>query len=180
MNLPEQLQEYLKYPKLQVIDANTGLPEDEAIFDPVCQAVLITFLTGLYKATRSKESAAIISGLSNADQLIESLFENKEEVLNTLSAFTKQLPIVIKDKLLEVSKGWFAHTQQLPVEETKKESYLQNLMTTQRHEILRYLPTGLNLGELLNDETLEDKTNKMEGPISSLMHKIEGSFSTSD
>ena len=118
--------------------------------------------------------------LSNADQLIESLFENKEEVLNTLSAFTKQSPIVIKDKLLEVSKGWFAHTQQLPVEETKKESYLQNLMTTQRHEILRYLPTGLNLGELLNDETLEDKTNKMEGPISSLMHKIEGSFSTSD
>ena len=181
MNLPEQLQEYLHYPKLQLIDVNTGLPEHEEVFDAPGQAVLIAFLTGLYAGTRSKEAAAAIAVLKDADQLLKSIFENENEILNTISAFTKQPVDISKNKLTEVSKGFIAYLQQhIPAEELNKEGYLQGLMTTQRHEILRYLPTGLRLGDSLKDETLEDKSNKMEGPISSLMHKIESSFSTSD
>jgi hypothetical protein len=35
------------------------------------------------------------------------------------------------------------------------------------------------MGDIVGDESLDDKTNKMEGPVSSLMHKIETSFSGS-
>ena len=42
----------------------------------------------------------------------------------------------------------------------------------QKNNILLYLPAVLNIGELLNDSTLDDKTNKMEGPLSSLMQNI--------
>jgi len=35
----------------------------------------------------------------------------------------------------------------------------------------------LQIGKLLNDSTLDDRTNKMEGPISGLMHAIEKKFS---
>ncbi|MEO7924436.1 MAG: hypothetical protein ABIR30_12220 [Chitinophagaceae bacterium] len=46
-------------------------------------------------------------------------------------------------------------------------------MNDQRHNILVYLPAALNLGDLLKDESLDDRTNKMEGPVSNFMHKIE-------
>jgi hypothetical protein len=35
----------------------------------------------------------------------------------------------------------------------------------------------MNFGDILHDETLDDRTNKMEGPISNFMHKIEDKLS---
>ena len=179
MNLPQQLQQYLNYPALQVSDVNTGLPEDEKTFDRLSQSALITFLAGLYKVTRSKESAALISKETNAQQLLSAIFNNEEE-MKTIATYADQPIGAVKLKVAEVTNGYLVFIQQLPVEETQKEDYLQNLMSDQRHEILRYVPVGLKLGELLNDGSLEDNTNKMEGPISSLMHKIENAFSKSD
>ena len=33
------------------------------------------------------------------------------------------------------------------------------------------------MGQVLKEESLDDNTNKMEGPVSSLMHKIGSAFS---
>jgi hypothetical protein len=49
--------------------------------------------------------------------------------------------------------------------------------SNQANDILLYLPADLHMGELLNDETLDDKTNKMEGPVSSLIKSIGNAFS---
>ena len=43
--------------------------------------------------------------------------------------------------------------------------------------ILQMRPYALKMGELLHDNTLDDNTNKMEGPISSLMQSIGSVFS---
>ncbi len=180
MNLPEKLQEHLAYPKLQVIDANTGLPEDTTAFNAFSQSALISFLTGLYKSTRTKETALVISDYSDAASLLSGIFKNESELADAISAYTNESAAASKEKLMEVATGWLAFQKQIPADEKAGTDHLQNLMTSQRHEILRYLPGGLKLGDLLNDDTLEDKSNKMEGPISSLMHKIENSFSTSD
>ena len=179
MNLPQQLQEFLKYPVLQMSDVNTGLPADEKTFDRLGQATLITFLAGLYKVTRSKESAVTVSSQSDPQQLLHIIF-NGEEEMNTIAAYADQPINVVKVKIAEVSAGYLGLMQQQPVEETQGADYLLNLLTAERHEILRYVPIGLKLGELLNDGSLEDNTNKMEGPVSSLMHKIENAFSKSD
>ena len=40
------------------------------------------------------------------------------------------------------------------------------------------MPAALNMGELLHDNTLDDNTNKMEGPVSSLIQRIGSAFST--
>jgi hypothetical protein len=40
-----------------------------------------------------------------------------------------------------------------------------------------YLPEALHMGDLLHDDTLDDNTNKMEGPVSSLMRNIGSVFS---
>jgi hypothetical protein len=54
---------------------------------------------------------------------------------------------------------------------------VMSFMSGQRDNILVFLPGPLQLGEMLHDDTLDDNTNKMEGPVSSLMHKIENIFS---
>ncbi len=181
MNLPQQLQEYLKYPALQIIDANTGLPADGKAFDALGQSVLITFLAGLYKATRIKENAVVLSSQTNATQLINTIFNNEGEVLHTIAGYTNEPINIVKVKLAEVSHSYITFLQEnATADETKKEGYLQNMMTGQRSEILKYVPGGLKLGDLLNDPSLEDNTNKMQGPISTLMHKIENVFSAPD
>jgi hypothetical protein len=65
--------------------------------------------------------------------------------------------------------------ENLPADTTTKE--VKNFFSTQKNNILLYLLAELNMGELLNDTTLDDKTHKMEGPVSSLMHTIGSAFS---
>jgi len=50
---------------------------------------------------------------------------------------------------------------------------LRSYMNSQRHTILSHLPAVLKMGDILNEETFDDRTNKMEGPVSSFLHKIE-------
>jgi len=50
---------------------------------------------------------------------------------------------------------------------------LRSYMNSQRHTILSHLPAALKMGDTLNEETFDDRTNKMEGPVSSFLHKIE-------
>ena len=52
-------------------------------------------------------------------------------------------------------------------------------MVAQRHHILSQLPADIQLGRLLGDTTIDDKTNKMDGPVSNIVHKIGESFSES-
>lgn len=52
-------------------------------------------------------------------------------------------------------------------------------MVAQRHTILAHLPEELQLGHLLGDETMDDVSNKMEGPVSTLIHKLGETFSSS-
>jgi hypothetical protein len=40
-----------------------------------------------------------------------------------------------------------------------------------------HLPAAMQLGYLLNDNAMDDRTNKMEGPVSSFMHTIENKLS---
>ena len=181
MNIPEQLQQKLNYPPLQVIDANTGLPENEAQFDELRQSVLITFLAGLYKSTRTKEGAFLISSQITATALLSSIFVNQEAITEQIASNTNQTFDLVKTKLEEVATGFLSIDEyKSNATATNEDDNFKTLLTSQRHEILRYLPGKLKIGDLLNDESLEDNTNKMEGPVSSLMHKIENAFSSAD
>lgn len=45
---------------------------------------------------------------------------------------------------------------------------VKRLLADSRNDVLPFLPASMQIGVLLNDDTLDDRTNKMEGPISSL------------
>ena len=82
------------------------------------------------------------------------------------------LTIVVK--LLMMASSWVK--ENLPADATIKD--VKFFFSAHINHILLYLPAELNMGELLNDTTLDDKTNKMEGPMSSLMQSIGAAFSS--
>jgi hypothetical protein len=59
------------------------------------------------------------------------------------------------------------------------ESSIRNFVSINKPIALLYLPPSLQLGDLLENNNLDDRTGKMEGPISNLMHRVERSFNTS-
>ena len=181
MNISEQLQQLLNYPLLQVINPNTGLPENTAEFDALSQSTLITFLAGLYKATRTKEGSFLVQSQETATDLLSSIFVKEEDIIAKIALYSNQTAENVKVKLNEIATGFLSIKEPISNDiETSKDDNLKTLLTSQRHEILRYLPGNLKIGNLLNDDSLEDNTNKMEGPVSSLMHKIENAFSSAD
>ena len=50
---------------------------------------------------------------------------------------------------------------------------IKNAMDDQRQTILQYLPASLQLGVLLEDGSMDDRTHKMKGPMSNLAHIFE-------
>lgn len=57
---------------------------------------------------------------------------------------------------------------------------IKKYFTRQRNNILQHLPADIKIGNILNDNTLDDRTNKMAGPLSGLMHTIEKTFASTD
>ncbi len=178
MNLSQDLQEFLKYPALQKIDPTTGRPEDENLYDIVCQSVLVVFLTGLFEATRTEENALVIKEQKTTKELLYKMFIDRVAVLNHITEFTKKDDNYINAKLEEVANGYLQVIQQSDYAALlQKEKGLEDLLSSERHKILLFLPSGLKTGELFNHKTIDDNTNKMEGPVSTLMNKIGDAFS---
>ena len=181
MNLSQDIQEFLKYPPLQKIDPTTGRPENENLYDIVSQSVLVIFLTGLFEATRTKENAIVIQEQKTTNGLLDKMFNYKAAVLIYIKEFTKNDENYINTKLEEVASGYLQVIQQKDyVVALQKEKGLEDLLSNERHKILLFLPPGLKTGELFNHQTIDDNTNKMEGPVSTLMNKIGDVFSKDD
>lgn len=179
INITEEVQKRLQFPPLQKIDPNTETDQQEVreMIFPVTQAAIMTALAGLYKITRTTEGSVrlLLAGKSGG-WLNEVYGENLQPTLEKIAEYT-HAPIDEVTRLVKDS----ADTSVLILHEQlagniSAESFT-NFMSAQRDNILTYLPAGLHLGEFLHDPTMDDNTNKMEGPVSSFMHKIENIFS---
>lgn len=178
MTIDKQIQEQLNYHPFQQIDAATGAPADMQSFNALEQAVTVTFLAAVYKSTRLKENAAIIAKKTDAGKLLNLLFDDKFDAYQAIADYSNQPLEPVKLQLTKVAGALINIVQQQP-QETRAE-YLQSTFTSERDHILTLIPSQLKIEKLLNDDTINDNTNKMQGPVSTLMHKIENTFSTSD
>jgi hypothetical protein len=182
VNLIEIVQKNLGYPALQKIDPNTQVVvEDEKTPDEdrFSQAAIPATLTALYKFAQSDSGAAeVLRGDSSTNWADKIFPENRREVFNTITSYSGKSPDILRLKLNEIAAEAVKITKsELHADAAVKDVKL--FFNNQRNNILLYLPAALNMGGLLNDDTLDDNTNKMEGPISSLMHSIGSAFSTS-
>lgn len=179
-NLVELIQKNLQYPPLCKIDPNTQdvkKKEEHSSIDNLAQAAIPAVLTALYRLSRTDEGSLKILNAGASSDLLATLFNEQENLVvekvaqygGVSSNQAKSHMDNIADEAIKILKE-HAGTDPGPQK-------LKQYMNDQRHQILVYLPAALNLGDLLEDEGLDDKTNKMEGPVSNFVHKIENILS---
>lgn len=183
INLLELVQQNLGYPELQKIDSTTQLivaDEDTLNKDKFSQAAIPAVLTGLYKYVQSDEGATeFIKSGDNTNWMNIIFDDKKKEVIETISDYAGlsnektivRMNVIATEAVKSVKVN-------LPADATIKD--VKAFLKHQKNNILLYLPPVLNIGELLHDNTLDDVTNKMEGPVSGLIRSIGDVFSGSD
>ena len=176
VNLITTVQQNLGYPPLHKIDPNTN--GEHHVEDQFSQVAIPAVLTALYRYVQSDEGAVAILNGENEPGWVTRIFNDHiEDVVQTICSYASEEgaePVAAMNRIANEAVK-IANTQ-LPANAGIKDVKL--FFRGQRNNILPYLPAALHMGEWLNDETLDDNTNKMEGPVSSMMKGIASVFST--
>ncbi|HSU27413.1 MAG TPA: hypothetical protein VLJ68_03470 [Chitinophagaceae bacterium] len=175
-NLVEAIRKNLGYPPLQKVDPNSqeikeiwSSPTDEKL----AQAAIPSVLTALFKMTRTMDGCnALLATDGHADWLSVIFNDRDREVVEKLAQYSGAEDQVVERNMEDIADEAVKLVKESVGEKAGPEK-VRNYMNGQRHHILVHLPAQLNMGDLLNDEGLDDRTNKMEGPVSNFMHKIE-------
>ena len=184
VNLLEYVQQALHYQPLQKIDPNTqavvvddSTPNEERFSQAAIPSVIIAF----YKYASTKEGAASIlqnNDAANWANLI--LGEKKIAFFEKIAAYSYNNVEAVATKINFVFSETAAGIKsQKEIHEDAVEA-LQKLLADQRNIVLPYLPAEMQMGTLLDDNAIDDRTNKMEGPVSNWIHAIGNIFSSSD
>ena len=178
INIAEEVQERLQFPPLQKIDPNTENTRQETneMVYPATQAAVMVAVAGLYKLTRTTEGSVKLLSSGKHAWLKEVYAENYQQTLLHVSKYTSG-SIEEIESLVDKSADTAVLILHEQLAGNVNAESVMNFMSGQRDQLLVYLPAGLQLGDMLKDPMLDDNTNKMEGPVSSLMHKIENIFS---
>ena len=180
LDLLEVVQQKLGYPVLQKIDPNTQqVVEDDTTPDEhkFSQAAIPAVLTGLYNYVQSDAGATELLQSNETTQWLSKIFnESKKDAVQKIAAYAHQSNADPMQKINAIAQEAVKVVKE-NLSSNATVADVKLFMNTQKHTILLYLPASLNMGELLNDNTLDDATNKMEGPISSLIQSIGSAFS---
>lgn len=181
INLLEAIQKQLNYPPLKKIDPTT----EEVVADSnqpsehrFSQASIPTVLTGLYQYSGKDNGAeSILRGDISSDWASEIFGEEKDEVVGKISKYSFQSNEgITTNKINEIATEAIQMVRgELGPDATIMD--VKNLMSAQTTNLFAYLPSALHIGKTLHEETVDDNTNKMEGPVSSLIKKIGSAFS---
>lgn len=166
---------------LPKIDPNTQeiAAVAEVYADKLSQAAIPAALIGLYKYSRDEQKADNIMDDGFFDKWRQEVFGgNNEELVAKVADYAGVTNDEAGKKLDQV----FTETRQVIRENLSEVTGIsvKNLFTEQRTNILSHLPAAIGAGEILDDNSLDDRTNKMQGPVSNLMHKIEKAFAGTD
>lgn len=168
------------YEPLQKIDPNTQEPMTTEVFiNPVlalAQGAIPSVLAAVYKKSKMPEDADEIMHVRNSTDYLPALFgDNTTKAVQAVATYSK-LPVA--DVRLAMQQVAITALQVLHTEvKSTNPAAIASFMKGQRDNILHYLPASLQMGKILDDDTIDDRTNKMEGPVSGLMHSIEKVFS---
>lgn len=178
-NLLKTVQQNLGYPVLQKMDPNLqGASADDniPIEDRFSQSAIPAVLISLCKYTQSDSGATeILEIKKNSDWVSKIWGHNKDKAMESIANYSQLAYEFLTYELNEIANEAIKVSKQNLTSSTKVEE-LKTFLDNQRSDILLYLPAALNFGELLHSDTLDDSTNKMEGPISSLIQTIGSVF----
>lgn len=176
INILDELIKSLGLPELKKIDPNTQavkINTDKAHEHRLMQAIAPAVVAGMYDCVRSVEGLDFLTGNKSTPDWLQLFFgNNAPEVKDRLALYSDNSTDAVQTHFNAVASEAVKILRDAATENKRRNS-IRDIMGTQRDFFLPYLPGELKVGLLLEDTTLDDRTNKMEGPVSSLMHKIE-------
>ncbi len=181
MNVIETVQTNLGLMPLKKIDPNTmeimGLPVDLGN-TALAQAGIPAILLGIYNRLELDPDFSTLQ--ADSGRMLEKIFgKSKDVVVKKIKIYSK-----IKDDNSEQELEHIASESMRVVKEktanAANENAIRRFVAANKPDILLYLPPSLDLGILLQNNNLDDRTGKMEGPVSTLVHHLEKIFNTSD
>jgi hypothetical protein len=173
-NIIDTIQEKLGLGKIQKIDPNTQEPVHNE--HSLAQAAIPTVLLGLYKYGSTEIGADEILHRDNEDWLSVFFGSNKQEAVHKVASYTGTEDNETANDMNRIARE-AVHLLREEAPSNASPSQAKAYIQGQRSDILKRLPAELQIGDLLNDNTLDDRTNKMEGPMSNHMHFLEKLFS---
>lgn len=182
LTLIQQIQQNLNIPPIQKIDPNTQAVKTDAVViekHTIEQAVLPAVLAGLYKYSTTDTGCETISN-GTCDNWTGSMFaDNEQDIIQHVAEYAGVTSNEAHDKMEYVAREAVNVINQ-NLKSTNSSTGLKDYLLSQRRDILTYLPAELHAGDILNDNTIDDRTNKMEGPVSSFMQKLGNLFTSSE
>ncbi len=184
MNLIEEMQKATGLSSVEKVDPNTQEPKDEqqGYKDLLPQAVIPVSLLGLYHYTRNEDNAQALVGGNNSTNTNwkNKLYgDHSDEVASQIASYAHTGIDTVESALNQAVNTAIGIVNNSLGSKTSA-SAIADIFKDNRSVILKHLPAALQIGSVVNDNTLDDRTNKMEGPMSGLMHTIEKIFSDSD
>jgi hypothetical protein len=179
MNIIETVQRNLGFNVLQKIDPNTQETPDQGTTignNALAQAGIPSILLGIYNRL---ETDPAIWVLEQEGDLLEKIFgKSKNMVISRIGEYSKindqhgvqQLEHIASESLRVLKESLGKKTDAVAI---------RSFVSKNKPDILLYLPPTLELGKVFQNNNLDDRTGKMEGPVSSLMRNVEKAFNSS-
>ena len=161
----------------------TNVPGSENYSSHYAQAATMAVLAGLYRNASDREGASAVLN-PGATDLLNWIFRGREDSIVREVADYLPGKSGVENRFTDDVKGFMRQIldtaigllrEQVP-EKKDEPAQIQKILAGQRHNILAYLPADIMAGRALEDNSMDDRTNKMEGPVSGLMHFIENVF----
>ncbi len=173
-NLIEIIQKNLNYPSLEKVDPNTQEIKDFKIMpakQKLSQAAVPAVLAAMIKYSDGEKGIDLLSKDENNGWLTTIYNGKDKEAIQQVAEYAG----VSNDEAKGTMNDTSSETVKIVREhiKTPDAEKLRSFMDSQRHSVLSHLPAALRMGDVLNEETFDDRTNKMEGPVSGFLHRIE-------
>jgi hypothetical protein len=183
MNLTEVTQQHFGYPPLLKVDPNTQAPvENKSAHSEhkLSQAAIPAILIGLYKFSLSDPGAqAIVSGDISSNWVKEIFPGYNHEIVDRVASYSGEDKDTVEETLQKIA-GKAIEEIRKAIAPSTDILIAKKALADQRPNILPYLPAELRIGDLVDDPSIDDKTNKMEGPVSNFIKAVGAVFSSPD
>ena len=173
-NLVDAIQKNLSYPPLEKVDPNSqeikGAKKMSSA-QKLPQAAIPAVLAAMIKYSDGPDGISLLTPHENRNWLGTFYSGKEKEAVKKVANYAGVSEDEAERNMEDISN----EAVRLVIDSVKNADAekLRSYMNSQRHTILSHLPAVLKIGDTLNEETFDDRTNKMEGPVSSFLHKIE-------
>jgi hypothetical protein len=154
--------------------------EEDPTDQSFSQAAIPSILAALYRSVQTDEGAVAFLSKHQPDSWLPTLFgEKQDEVIRHISAYSGETTEYTFAKMQAIAEETVGVIKELlPANAAAQD--VKTFFKNEKNEILTYLPAELQMGKLLDDDSLDDETEKMGGIVSGMMHKIGTAFDSTE